>query len=118
MKTRMYKRDLYLATNNKSKAQELLGLIPFSWNIKLLSDLSSECTWDECGKTFVENATIKAQVVRNHLGFNACVLADDSGLSVPALGGEPGLFSSRYAGVGASAKDNLEKLSKRLVSKS
>jgi XTP/dITP diphosphohydrolase len=116
MENEIYKRDIYLATNNKSKAKELSALIPFPWNIKLLSDLSSPCTWDECGKTFVANATIKAKAVRKFLGNNFCVLADDSGLSVPALGGEPGLWSSRYAGEGASSKDNLEKLSTKLFS--
>lgn len=62
----------------------------------------------ETGATFVENAIIKARHAAEHTGCAA--LADDSGLEVDALGGEPGIHSARYAGVGASDAVNLEKL--------
>jgi len=63
---------------------------------------------DETGLTFVENAIIKARNATQHCGLPA--IADDSGLEVDALEGAPGVFSARYAGVGASDRENLDKL--------
>jgi XTP/dITP diphosphohydrolase len=66
---------------------------------------------DETGSTFKENALIKARAVYEKLeDKNDIVLSDDSGISVPLLGGIPGIYSARYAGVNANAKDNLNKL--------
>ncbi|MFW5730852.1 MAG: RdgB/HAM1 family non-canonical purine NTP pyrophosphatase [Desulfonatronovibrionaceae bacterium] len=62
----------------------------------------------ETGSTFEENALIKARTVSQAIGHLA--LADDSGLSVPALGGEPGVYSARYAGPGATDQENNAKL--------
>ncbi|MGR8935879.1 MAG: RdgB/HAM1 family non-canonical purine NTP pyrophosphatase [Gammaproteobacteria bacterium] len=63
---------------------------------------------DENASTFVENAIIKARHAAHHCGLPA--IADDSGLAVDALDGAPGVFSARYAGVGASDADNVQKL--------
>ena len=63
---------------------------------------------EEDGKTFEENAVKKARAVSKYAKMPA--LADDSGLEVYALGGAPGVFSARYAGKGASDRDNTEKL--------
>jgi XTP/dITP diphosphohydrolase len=63
---------------------------------------------EETGLTFVENAIIKARNAAQHANMPA--LADDSGIEVDALNGEPGIYSARYAGKGASDQDNLEKL--------
>ncbi|MGD8569709.1 MAG: RdgB/HAM1 family non-canonical purine NTP pyrophosphatase [Gammaproteobacteria bacterium] len=63
---------------------------------------------EETGLTFVENAIIKARNAAQHADMPA--LADDSGIEVDALNGEPGIYSARYAGKGASDQDNLEKL--------
>jgi XTP/dITP diphosphohydrolase len=62
----------------------------------------------ETGLSFVENAIIKARHAARHTGLAA--IADDSGLEVDALGGQPGIYSARYAGLGASDQENLEKL--------
>lgn len=63
---------------------------------------------EEVGLTFVENAILKARHACHKTGLPA--LADDSGLEVPALGGEPGIYSARYAGKQATSKDNIKKL--------
>jgi XTP/dITP diphosphohydrolase len=102
-----------LASANRGKVKEfgeLLGceVVPYK---KLLGDLEIV----EDGKSFKENAIIKARTIYEALGDpDAVVISDDSGISVPALGGEPGIFSARYAGEGASDKENLAKLVARL----
>ena len=63
---------------------------------------------EETGLTFVENAIIKARNAAQHSGLAA--LADDSGIEVDALNGEPGIYSARYAGKGATDQENLNKL--------
>lgn len=63
---------------------------------------------EETGLTFVENALLKARNAAQHTGLP--VIADDSGIEIPALHGQPGIYSARYAGMGASDEDNLYKL--------
>ena len=105
-----------LASSNKGKIkeiQDILGMevIPYK---AILPDI----TIDENGKSFKENALIKAKTIYEALGDpEAIVIADDSGISVPALGGEPGIYSARYAGEGASDKENLAKLIQKLKEK-
>ena len=74
-----------------------------------------ELTWEETGLSFAENAKIKLQSIRSHLP-HAHILADDSGLCVPSLGGQPGIYSSRFAGDHASDQDNIHKLLKLMES--
>jgi XTP/dITP diphosphohydrolase len=105
-----------LASANRGKIKEfekMLGceVVPYK---ELLGDLEIE----ESGESFKENAIIKAKTVYEALkDKEAIVLADDSGISVPALNGEPGIYSARYAGEGASDKENLKKLVERLKEK-
>jgi len=101
---------LVLATSNKGKIKEIKALckndevIPYS-------ELIKEFEIIEDGTTFKENALIKARAVFKALNDkDVVVLADDSGISVEALNGEPGIYSARYAGENANAKDNLNKL--------
>ncbi|MCK9397994.1 MAG: RdgB/HAM1 family non-canonical purine NTP pyrophosphatase [Methylobacter sp.] len=68
---------------------------------------------EETGATFVENAILKARNAALHCQLPA--IADDSGLVVDALNGEPGVISARYAGVGAGDRDNLDKLLRELA---
>ena len=101
-----------LASANPGKLEELKRLLaPCEIDLELMSDLGVASPV-ESGLTFVENALIKARHAARQTGFAA--IADDSGLVVPALGGAPGLKSSRYAGAGATAADNNAKLIRAL----
>jgi len=89
--------DLVVGSGNAHKIAELRALLPAS-RIRLtpLSDLPNAIDVDESGSTFAANARLKAVEQAKHLG--RWVLAEDSGLSVDALGGQPGVLSARYAG--------------------
>ena len=97
-----------LATSNEGKRAELAPLLE-DLDIELVlpdSNLMNEI--EETGLTFIENALIKARAVSAHTQLPA--IADDSGLSVKALGGKPGIHSARYAGSPSNAARNNEKL--------
>jgi XTP/dITP diphosphohydrolase len=104
---------LVLGTANRKKGMELAGLLSAtSLDLKTLADFPESIPVVEDGRTFAENATRKATQQARHLRL--WVLADDSGLAVDALGGEPGVASSRYSGPRATDASNnrllLEKL--------
>ncbi len=102
-------RPLVLATKNKGKISEFRELFRHSdIEIKTLGDFGPIPPVVEDGDTFEENAVKKAQFTARVLGIPA--LADDSGLAVKALGGAPGVFSSRYAGENADDESNNRKL--------
>lgn len=100
-------QELVIASNNAGKIREIKSMID---NISLLSlqDIGFSDEIPEPYDTFEQNAHIKAETIHRFSGKN--VFADDSGICVPALDGAPGVFSARYAGVGASDEDNLQKL--------
>ncbi len=100
--------QLVLATSNMDKVKEFTAysdhlIMPYS-------AITEPFEIDENGATFAQNALIKARAVYEKVGKEYLVLADDSGISVPALGNEPGIYSARYAKAGASDKENLDKL--------
>jgi len=102
-------RPLVLATKNRGKVSEFEGLFSaFDLEVKSLNDFGPIPPVIEDGETFEDNAVKKAQFTAKVLGFPA--IADDSGLTVKALGGEPGVFSARYAGEGATDEANNIKL--------
>ena len=106
-------RKLLLATNNKGKVREyrsLLKDIPFELVTPADEGITTEV--DEVGKSLEENARLKAMLLATESRLLA--LADDSGLEVDALGGEPGTLSHRYAGEGASDSDRVDYLLSRL----
>ncbi|PHM33513.1 XTP/dITP diphosphatase [Xenorhabdus innexi] len=101
-------QKVVLATGNAGKVRELAGLLAdFGLDIVAQTELGVDSA-DETGLTFIENAILKARHAAAVTGLPA--IADDSGLSVDALGGAPGIYSARYAGADASDQDNLEKL--------
>ncbi|MDH5696137.1 MAG: XTP/dITP diphosphatase [Dehalococcoidia bacterium] len=104
---------LLLATRNKAKVREyknLLQRLPFE--LVTLADQGITTTVGEAGGSLEENAILKATVLAAESQLVA--LADDSGLEVDALGGEPGQLSARYAGEGASDRDRVNYLLAKL----
>ncbi len=100
--------QLILATSNQGKVREFSQF--FGEKLVPYSDIIPSFEIVEDGDSFAANALIKARAIYNRLDKDAIVIADDSGISVPILGGEPGIYSARYAGVSASDLDNLNKL--------
>ena len=100
---------LVIGTQNPGKLLELRDLFKGpNYEVMSLKDFKNIPSVKEIGKTFEENAVIKASTLAKQL--REVVLADDSGLVVPALKGEPGVHSARYAGDMASDQDNIQKL--------
>jgi len=103
-------KKIVLATSNKGKVVEIKNMME-GYEVKNYTDIIAPFHIEEDADTFKGNATIKAKAVFDALGDDeAIVLSDDSGICVDALGGEPGIYSARYAGVGASDKQNLQRL--------
>lgn len=109
------KMKLVFASNNKNKIKEIQLLLPKT--IKLLSLEEIGCIVDipETSLTIEGNAIIKANYVTEHYGYNC--FADDTGLEVEVLNGEPGVYSARYAGEQKNADDNMNLLLKNLKDK-
>ncbi len=106
---------LLIATTNPGKLREyaaIFGGLPLE--LRMLADLGITDDVEETGATFAANATLKAEYYAARSGM--LTLADDSGLEVAALGGEPGVYSARYAGPGASDADRNALLLKKLDS--
>ena len=101
-------KEIILASSNQGKVREINRLLT---GLDLHVHPQTEYgvpDIEETGLTFVENAILKARNAAQHTGLPA--IADDSGIEVDALRGEPGIYSARYAGEGASDQANLEKL--------
>lgn len=108
---------LVLGTHNQKKCGELrLLLEPIGLQLKSLADLPQAIEVEETGTTFIENARLKASQQAVHL--NQWTIGEDSGLCVPSLGGEPGVYSARYSDPGATDPRNNEKLLAELQARS
>lgn len=104
-------KELILATGNAGKIKELQDLLTPVYCIA--QDTLGIASAEENGLSFIENAIIKARHASLLAGKPA--LADDSGLVIPALNGEPGIYSARYAGINASDKNNIDLLLERMT---
>jgi XTP/dITP diphosphohydrolase len=110
--------DLLLATRNVNKTREFAQILGAEFQVSDLSNLENCAKVEETGRTFSENAMLKAlavssldqQLTDRHL----LVVADDSGLEIDSLGGAPGIFSARYAGENATDEANINKLLREL----
>jgi XTP/dITP diphosphohydrolase len=105
---------LLLATRNRNKVTEMKhALEGTGWQVLMLSDFGDMPEVNEDGATFEENARKKARSAAARLEM--WTLAEDAGLEVDALGGEPGVKSARYCGKGASDADRMRKVLERIV---
>jgi XTP/dITP diphosphohydrolase len=101
MNTESQSPSLLVGTRNSGKVREIQTILDdVPWLIRSLQEFAGIEVPDETGDTYAANAIIKAEFYARATGI--CALADDSGLEVEALDGAPGVFSARYAGVGAS----------------
>jgi XTP/dITP diphosphohydrolase len=107
-------KKLLLATKNQGKAKEFKEIFAgIGIEVISLLDLDEDIPEiEETGDTFEENSAIKAEAIVNR--FNLPVMADDSGLEVDALHGEPGVYSARYAGPMKNDQDNVKKVLEEL----
>jgi XTP/dITP diphosphohydrolase len=104
--------SLLIATRNTNKTREIGQMLGPAWKVSDLSSIGDAPIIEETGLTFEENATLKAIGVSRRCPGR--VLADDSGLEVDALDGEPGVFSARYAGSTATDEANRKLLISKL----
>lgn len=106
----IHKKTILIATQNKGKKEEILDILKDVSGVlfKDIEDFPFIPVVEENGNTYQENAIKKATILAK--ACNTWVLADDSGLEIDALGGRPGIFSSRYAGPNATDEKNREKV--------
>ena len=104
---------IVFASNNPNKVKEIQMVLPDTIQLVSLADIG--CTDDipETAETLVGNAILKANYVTEKYGLNC--FADDTGLEIDALHGEPGVYSARYAGEQKSAEDNMAKVLQNLA---
>jgi len=104
--------NLIFATSNQNKVLEIQKILPKKFEIKSLKDLNYFEDVPENENTIEGNAIFKAKYIYEK--FNINVFADDTGLEVEALNGEPGVHSARYAGTTRNSEKNIKKLLKNL----
>lgn len=108
-------KKLVFATNNPHKIEEIKQILGDTFLILSLRDLNFEEDIPETGFTLKENASQKSHFIFERFGVDC--FADDTGLEVDALGGDPGVYSARYAGEKATYDENVEKLLHELKDK-
>ncbi|MGB0774227.1 MAG: RdgB/HAM1 family non-canonical purine NTP pyrophosphatase [Akkermansiaceae bacterium] len=101
-------KALLVATGNSHKTDEIRAMLGDAWQVSDLSSHPDLPAVEETGTTFLENATLKAEQISAQV--SGLTLSDDSGLEVDALGGEPGVYSARYAGADGDDAANNKKL--------
>lgn len=107
--------EFIFATNNKHKLSEIQSLAENSFELKSLADMNCFEDIPETADTLEGNALLKAEFVYNRFG-KSC-FADDTGLEVEALNGQPGVYSARYAGNNHDFEANIDKLLVELAGK-
>ncbi len=110
------KMQLVFASNNKNKILEIQSILPDTIEILSLESIGCHEDIPETASTIEGNAILKANYVTQKYGFNC--FADDTGLEVDSLNGEPGVYSARYAGEQRNDDDNMNKLLDSLTNKS
>ena len=100
--------ELVFATNNKNKIKEIQSLLNGKFRILSLEEIGFSGEIPEDHDTLEENSFQKAEFIQSRFAVNC--FADDTGLEIEALNGRPGVYSARYAGLKASAEDNINKV--------
>lgn len=103
---------LVFASNNKNKIKEIQSILSGSIQLLSLEEIGCHEEIPETADTIEGNAILKANYVTEKYGYDC--FADDTGLEVTALNGEPGVYSARYAGEQKDSNDNMNKLLKSL----
>lgn len=103
---------IVFASNNKNKVQEIQNQVPESIQIVTLEEIGCFEDIEETGTTLEENAIIKANYVTEK--YDLPCFADDTGLEIEALNGEPGVYSARYAGEEKNSEANMQKVLENL----
>lgn len=106
---------IVFASNNKNKIQEIQSLLPDSIQLVSLESIGCFEEIPETAETIEGNAILKANFITEKYGFDC--FADDTGLEVDSLEGQPGVYSARYAGEQRNADDNMNKLLEELMLK-
>ncbi|MDO5431932.1 XTP/dITP diphosphatase [Eubacterium maltosivorans] len=108
-------KTIVLATGNKDKAREIKAMLDHKFEVKTMKDMGIDIEIIEDGDTFEDNALIKVRAIQPFVkDSEMIIMGDDSGLSVDALDGAPGIYSARYAGEDVTYRDNNEKLLKAM----
>jgi XTP/dITP diphosphohydrolase len=109
-------KSFLIATHNYGKTNELRKMFDDSglkFDLKSLKELGITVDYEETGKTFADNAIGKS-IFYGKMFSDSLTIADDSGLSVKALNGKPGVYSARYSGLAVNDERNIEKLLRNL----
>lgn len=109
-------KELVFATNNEHKLRELREIAGEKFRILSLKDINCFDDIPETEPTIKGNALIKANYIKDNYGYDC--FADDTGLEVEALGGEPGVYSARYAGEDCDSEKNIDKILAKLKNES
>ena len=105
-------KKIVFATNNAHKLQELRQMLGDCYEVLALADIGCHEDIPETADTIEGNARMKAEYVKEHYGYDC--FSDDTGLEIDALGGEPGVYSARYAGPGHDSEANIDKVLTKL----
>ena len=105
-------KKIVFATNNAHKLQELRQMLGDRYEVLALADIGCHEDIPETADTIEGNARMKAEYVKEHYGYDC--FSDDTGLEIDALGGEPGVYSARYAGPGHDSEANIDKVLSKL----
>jgi XTP/dITP diphosphohydrolase len=104
--------EILFASNNAHKVDEVRAKLAPRYTVRSLREVVGEVDIPETGTTLEENAALKARYLHQRTGMDC--FADDTGLEITALHGEPGVYSARYAGEGCSFDDNMDKVLRNL----
>lgn len=106
-------KNIIIATKNKGKVREFEAMLaPLGYQIQSLLDFPNSIDVEETGQTFEENAILKAEAISKE--YQLMTIADDSGLEIDFLNGEPGVFSARYTGPEKDDQANIDKVLEKL----